>query len=583
MNSGGSKVARDWNNALPYLRHYLSLPSALGWRVGAAAFALYVVGQVLIDRGRYGGDFWPWVQAALMLQVAVLAVLVIGGQIVFARPASNVTPLLVLLVYAIAQVVRGVLAGAYVVATVPNGQLELLYRSVFTLPSGITTGIGLAVLFGARDEHRRLISDLSAKRASSLEIRQTLTQRLNRSRQELIEAIQVRLAPSTAELEYALSAAVSAANRQQTVRRIQEIINRDIRPLSRTIELPPVSTGSVPPTPRVREQWPRQLLGSELFFPKATAVWITALNFSQVARDNFAPLPLAVLLLQGILVWLLITALENSLQRVRLALWAGLAIASLGTALAAVLAAQVYELIPFVQIPGLLPANFVVSLTIGLALALFSAVTAQRRATERAWAEAVEELRWSTNLLEQRQWVAVRRLRHVLHGALQGALVAAAIKLANANSVDDVLVSEIRADIKAALDRLVSGGDDYTSITEGVEQLQTAWRGVSELSYRLSPAAVAACAADQTLGQCALEVAVEAVGNAVRHGSATQCELSVDLVEDILQVVVIDDGCGPSPEAVPGVGSHCFNEACLDWRLVRSGDRTHFVASFAVA
>lgn len=583
MHTGFAKATSDWRETIAFLRHYLSLPSALDWRLAIASFSLLLLGQAFMDRGRFGGGFGPWLGVSVVLQAVVVVVLLLGRRLVFSRPVTALTPLAVLVVYAIAQACRGLVAGLYVVATLPNGELEPVYRMVFTLPAALTTSVGLAVVFGARDEHRKLIADLEGKREANWELRATLVERLERAKADLIAEVRQQLAPSEKELESALEQVDTESDRRAAVSRIQRVLEREIRPLSRSIESPDSALpGSVVP-PRVRDVWPQTLRGTALFFPRATAAWLIGLNFSQVARFDFRPLALLALAGQGLVIWALVRLGEGLVAKRSLPLVAGLGLAGLWTAFAAVLATQVHEAIPHAEIPNLAPANIAAGFIVGFALALFSAVSGQREQTERALADAVQSLRVSANLLEQRQWVAARRLRHVVHGALQGALVAAAIKLANAPEANEALVREIKADIAAALERLVHGGDDYTTFEAGLRSLREAWRGVCELDIAVSDDARQACDADSALGQCALEVVVEAVGNSIRHGRADRCEVTVRLVQELLQVKVRDNGEGPPVGAQPGIGSRFFDEACLDWKLERNGSRTLFQATFATA
>ena len=582
MNKGFARVASDWRATFAFLRHYLSVPSALDWRVAVGSFSVLILGQAAMDIGRYGGDLAQWLLLALLVQAVVWLVLVTARTFVFSRPAGKWTPLVVIGVYAMAQVCRGSLAGLFVVSNLPHGQLELLYRTVFTLPAAVTTAIGWAVVVGARDEHRRLVADLEGKRSANIELRETLAERLADSKAELIREVRAQLAPSESELESALEHLATDEERRSAIARIQMVLERDIRPLSRSIESHELTLPAPVPPAKPRDVWPKSLRGTALFFPRATAAWLVGLNFSQVARVEFAVLPLALLALQGLAIWALVRLGESVLGRWQLRLGVGLAAAGVLTGFAAMAATQLRELLPHEEIRNLVPANFVAGFAVGFSLALFSAVTVQREQTEQALGDAVQALRVSTNLVEQRQWFAARRLRHVVHGALQGALVAAAIKLANAPDASEELVREIKADIGAALERLVSGGDDFISLEAGMLSLREAWRGVCAVFIELSPEAIAACDSDDVLGQCALEVAVEAVGNSIRHGKASKCEVSARRVGDLLRITVRDNGEGLMGRPTPGVGSRFFDEACLDWKLERKASRTVFRATFAI-
>jgi signal transduction histidine kinase len=166
-----------------------------------------------------------------------------------------------------------------------------------------------------------------------------------------------------------------------------------------------------------------------------------------------------------------------------------------------------------------------------------------------------------------------RRLRHDLHDGLGPELAGMALQLDSLISQLDgqpvvaeraqVLRDRMRqtvAEVRRVVDNLRPPAIDELGLVEALRQHVAV--------YALTPAGPAGAAgitvgvtADEPLPAlpAAVEVAAyrisaEAVANAMRHGRATACTVSISAAPGRLLLAIDDNGTGIDPQAVPGVG-----------------------------
>jgi two-component system, NarL family, sensor kinase len=164
-----------------------------------------------------------------------------------------------------------------------------------------------------------------------------------------------------------------------------------------------------------------------------------------------------------------------------------------------------------------------------------------------------------------------RRLRNDLHDGLGPTLSAAMLTLAAAQNhigTDDDAVRRLVADARAQVGLAVG---DVRRIVEGLRPpalddlglvgALRAWvarlphepcRVELDVPHELPPLPAAVEVA-------AYSIVLEAVTNALRHADATVCVVRLGRLDDAVEVVVEDDGCGPGGWA-PGVGIASMRE-----------------------
>lgn len=169
--------------------------------------------------------------------------------------------------------------------------------------------------------------------------------------------------------------------------------------------------------------------------------------------------------------------------------------------------------------------------------------------------------------LRQVQWSHQRVLARALHGPVQTLVLAGAKRL---REVDDDDRPAQAGALQAEFLHLLDGDtdrDDRVSWSEGVLRIEATWAGVAEVRICVSPEATERLDTDRVAADVMTEIIGEGVGNAVRHGDATQVEATVAIDGPDLRFSVVDDGCRGLRSGA-GMGSRLLDDCCLWWERV---------------
>ena len=172
-----------------------------------------------------------------------------------------------------------------------------------------------------------------------------------------------------------------------------------------------------------------------------------------------------------------------------------------------------------------------------------------------------------TNWLEQRfkqeVWVESKKLARIVHGTVQSKIRAAAI---SQRGLSD-------AELNSLLDEcleLIDQGVEAVSFTDFISQSRKLWAGALEIEIDLADRALRQVEQDPIALAALIEVAREALLNAVRHGKATLANIQLSETSqsaDEVYLRVTNDGFPPDPSRKPGLGSSVFDELTIEWFL----------------
>jgi signal transduction histidine kinase len=154
-------------------------------------------------------------------------------------------------------------------------------------------------------------------------------------------------------------------------------------------------------------------------------------------------------------------------------------------------------------------------------------------------------------------------LANYLHGEIQAGLTASSLLLQQAaKSGDSDLAQE-------ALERATGLlNQDLTNITFTrmaapalkIQKITDAWKGIADISVALPPF--------EQLGETTLRSLVqlieEAVANSIRHAQATDIKISGVLKNNVLTISIISNG-NPMAKGRAGLGTKMFNELTEEW------------------
>ena len=178
--------------------------------------------------------------------------------------------------------------------------------------------------------------------------------------------------------------------------------------------------------------------------------------------------------------------------------------------------------------------------------------------------------------LRQELWLNRRRTASVLHGPVQAALFASAMKLSQESKPTPALVAEVEQDISAALEKLNNPSNlEGEDISDLLNQIVEIWSDAAEISIEIPEDLETAITRTPLASEALIEIAREFITNAIKHGRASQVSLKVSRLDAArISIEVIDDGQGVPPGAKPGFGSKLLSELSLVWRQSREGNTT---------
>ena len=200
----------------------------------------------------------------------------------------------------------------------------------------------------------------------------------------------------------------------------------------------------------------------------------------------------------------------------------------------------------------------------------------QRKATTENLVAVNQQLEILNASLRQELWLNRRRTASVLHGPVQAALFASAMKLSQEQKPTAELVAEVEQDISAAIERLNNPSNlEGEDISDLLNQIVEIWSDAAKITIEIPERLEAAIARSPLASEALIEISREFITNAIKHGKAGSVSLKVSRLDDLrIAIKVVDDGQGLPPGAKPGFGSKLLSELSLVWRQSREGETT---------
>lgn len=182
---------------------------------------------------------------------------------------------------------------------------------------------------------------------------------------------------------------------------------------------------------------------------------------------------------------------------------------------------------------------------------------------------AIESSEWAAARLRQLAWSERERIGRALHGDVQSRIVATALQMQLGDS--DQVAGGLSA-LEQRLHEHFADQSDDEQWQRSLQRIEDVWRHSIRLCIDIASPVRGRLEADPVAGHALVEVIREATTNAVRHAHADVVEVFVQLVGDLIEVRVQDNGPGTKSDVVAGLGSRMMDEACLAWRLETVAD-----------
>ena len=224
------------------------------------------------------------------------------------------------------------------------------------------------------------------------------------------------------------------------------------------------------------------------------------------------------------------------------------------------------------------------SLVIGLAMFIGQVRQTQRYASEQFARDINEQLQLLNSQARRELWLNRRRIATVLHGPVQAALYASAMRLAQATRPSKKLVQSVNEDLADALELLKFETLEKTDLRDVLAQIVDVWQGSCEIYVNISKPVYQVTKKSPLLGEAVAEVLREAISNAIKHGAAGEIEVEARLSKNLIVLSILNNGKAPVNRSGNGFGSKLYSELTHSWSLERvEDDRTRFSASIFVA
>lgn len=584
VRQGVKDALAAWAKAVRRIISPLGSAAAFSWAVAAT----YCPVLVLIQLGNasiFGGSRLLWILASSFGAVALVAVF---GAARSRVPAdSGPGPGTVLVWYSVAAITQGMTFGfaSVLLGAADSPHLDFRLSGILIqLPLLIAVGYAVA----RHDAHRRIITELEQTRERLVVVKRRLDTETNRIEADLASAARETLEPAVSSLDIALADAEAGGNRAEVIEALDELVEKRVRPLSHKLLLATdaheqtrakqVPLAKVPLPARFR------LRDAIQPFLATLLLWVAAIP-SAVRVLETGDL-LLYLVTFSLLAWTLLSLARLAAGSRQVRTLPGLPGVVLLYALAGWAAFWLIGELGVDRPPGIGSSVGPFFALLGLAITVSLIVQARRTSSENARLDETHSLERATEFARRRERLARRRLAFVIHGSLQGALHAAALRVAEAEVITPQLGADIRGDIVASLSAIgnqpLSGGLLQTLVT--TNELSSVWEGRRRLSVRLGPAVEETLHGDTDVDAAVAEVVRESVNNAFRHGAARNVEVEVtktggDLAhESEIAISVKDDGVGCLETDRPGLGSVLFDDLCRSWVLEPSDRGTVFRA-----
>ncbi len=200
-------------------------------------------------------------------------------------------------------------------------------------------------------------------------------------------------------------------------------------------------------------------------------------------------------------------------------------------------------------------------------LAVMALSEQKRNSIDLQYREQIQALEKLISRLRKQIWITRRNAAWVLHGPIQSALISSALSL-NEPGLTKQDRTNLQQRIRDAAESLKKKNEtmnpDIADALDGIANVwsrscTTKWFADAELREQIQR--------DQDSSFCVIEIVREAVGNAVRHGKATQVDVAVMESEPgVLKIVVKDYGAGIAEKSIAGLGSAMLDQISLSWK-----------------
>lgn len=542
-------------------------PDAVTWPAFWVTYVLSLVGHLAVG-GVALQSLGVRVVIVSVAQVALFVPLVVLRFTALRHP-PHPRPWIAVAGFVLAAAIRGVVVAVLLVATGEATDPQWLYRFTASI-GGITLPLlAMALVMSAMRAHTRSLEALLRVQDELVRTEARVFAEVTDRNEQALSRVRERLRAELLALESVQGA--------ESVVELQRLATEVVRPMSHELaqSLPSRDVADIA-TLEARVSWRQaatQMIDRPPLQPFPAALFLV-LVLVNVALGAFGPargLPLAATMFAAVVVLSrgankVLAAVFPRLRPEAAPIAVGLsclAVGYLSTAASSIWLPETHNRIAFILLGGVFPSVVV------LLSALVATILRQQRLTERALAESTERLRCQLVRLRQAQWLQQQALARALHGPVQAAVTSAALRLdaaVRAGEPHGDLLDDARSTLLSTIDVLDAVDADTPSLDVVLARITGTWEGVCAVTATVDECAASSLSSDSIASSVVMDIMTEAVSNAVRHGEARRADIAITAIhDDLVTLVMRDDGHGDSTPPMPGLGTALLDECTLEW------------------
>lgn len=538
----------------------------------------------LYNLQRSTGSIFEWFVIGSVAYLVTIGVLLIFRATVLGtefRPSKPIMMMVALVIAGTARALSVLWIGGWLGVVPVTDALFRLFSGPFFVLGAIAT---IAIYYASVRRNEETLGQLRKEKAILDELRGSIRERIRLQREQLVEQVEQAIAPVIERFE-------KEKNAQQSIEILQASVDEVVRPLSHAIGRPgrfSAETGMIDSViekvEKERTKLPKLVNVGDMLVPLFILFTMTTAGLGPLVEITPGREFLAVLTF-SIGGWAVLKVLQFFARKIWAPIWlAGLIILVISLAAAVAVEAMLifiagssFAQVQLWQVFSLIALGSMTSM-------LMQVPRTMRFAAEQQLRAVVQDLEILNSELRQQVWHNQRRIASILHGSVQAAIYAGAMKIAEQPVLDPALVTTIRRDVDSAINRL-NTETESTDVAEVIGQITSVWHGVCDVRLaEYSKRAAEALASNSVAASCAIEVVREAVNNAIKHGGSKKLSIFIRREsEKLVRIVIENDGRPALDDAKAGFGSELLNEITHDWSLKSEDGLTRLVALIPVS
>lgn len=526
-----------------------------------------------------GGDWLTWVHIFLMSLGWIIPIFVISKSLYSKLSNGNKKNFLMLASYLCFEILSSSTIEYFSAKFIELNNPNYIVRVIEFMPFTISLLLICNYLVRVYLSHQSNLDELARQRLYLNAISKFHEETIKNYEFNIKNEIQTALNSPIKHLEESLQ--VNSNNQQIVMDEIFELLEKHVKPLSRSLDefenVQEIFSNQLTNEFKAKIRIPQKLDLGNLYHPALWTFLISSINFGGTLRDfSIGQLVQNTFTTFGAM-YGLIYVLRKILSGVELKRFYTFLVSIITFE---ILGPGLLFLVRFseVAVPREVTSMaFLVFAAIGIFAFILNAFFTTNKKTESEIQIALENTAKHNEKLKNKIWTVRNRLSHVLHGSVQGALYAAAIKISSTEKLDEELVSKIKQDINLALSQLEIEKDQNESIRLRLNDLSDVWYGVCTIFVNLNLNTETLLENNLELSDVAFELISESVTNAVKHGSATVINVDFRIKdENSMTIRVMNNGKEFSDFLNQGKGFHFFDNVTSNW-TIENGKMLHSI------